>query len=211
RVPVLRGGIKGATARLAHPDAEDPQKPLEPVLEHMIEAVHRYEGTVSGVLGDGIMGVFGAPIADEDHAVRACYAAVRMQETVAQYADDVQRSHGMPVTIRVGLNSGDIVVRAIGNDLRMDYSVIGQTVHLASRMEQMAKPGSALMTANTLQLVEGYVSIRSLGPVRVKGLADAVQIYEMTGAGAARTRLEAAAERGLTRFVARDVELEQLR
>jgi class 3 adenylate cyclase/tetratricopeptide (TPR) repeat protein len=211
QVTVLFADIKGSMELLADLDPEDAQKLLEPVLERMIESVHRYEGTVNKVLGDGIMALFGAPIAHEDHAVRACYAALRMQETVARYADDVQRSHGMPVTIRVGLNSGDIVVRTIGNDLQMDYTVIGQTVHLASRMEQMAKPGSVLMAANTLQLAEGYVSIRSLGPVPVKGLADPVQIYEVTGAGAARTRLEVAAQRGLTRFAARDVELEQLR
>jgi class 3 adenylate cyclase/tetratricopeptide (TPR) repeat protein len=211
QVTVLFADIKGSMELLADLDLEDAQKLLEPVLERMIEAVHRYEGTVNKVMGDGIMALFGAPLAHEDHAERACYAALRMQETVTRYADDVQRSHGMPVTIRVGLNSGDIVVRAIGNDLQMDYTVIGQTVHLASRMEQMAKPGSVLMTANTLQLAEGYVSIRSLGPVPVKGLADPVQIYEVTGAGAARTRIEVAAQRGLTRFVGRDVELEQLR
>jgi class 3 adenylate cyclase/tetratricopeptide (TPR) repeat protein len=210
QVTVLFCDVKGSMELLADLDAEDAQKVLEPILDRMIEAVHHYEGTVSGVLGDGIMALFGAPIAHEDHAVRACYAALRMQETVARYADDVQRSHGMPVTIRVGLNSGDIVVRAIGNDLRMDYTVIGQTVHLASRMEQMAKPGSALMTANTVQLAEGYVSLKSLGPVPVKGLAAAVDIYEMTGAGSARTRLDVAAERGLTRFVGRGVELDQI-
>jgi class 3 adenylate cyclase/tetratricopeptide (TPR) repeat protein len=210
QVTVLFADIKGSMELLADLDPEDAQKLLEPVIERMIEAVHRYEGTVNKVLGDGIMALFGAPIAHEDHAVRACYAALRMQETVARYADDVQRSHGMPVTIRVGLNSGDIVVRTIGNDLQMDYTVIGQTVHLASRMEQMAKPGSVLMTANTLQLAEGYVSIRSLGPVPVKGLADLLHIHEVTGVGAARTRLQAALGRGLTRFIGRDVELHEL-
>jgi class 3 adenylate cyclase/tetratricopeptide (TPR) repeat protein len=211
QVTVLFADIKGSMELLADLDPEDAQKLLDPVLERMIEAVHRYEGTVNKVMGDGIMALFGAPLAHEDHAVRACYAALRIQETVARYADEVQRSHGMPVTIRVGLNSGEIVVRSIGNDLHMDYTVIGQTLHLASRMEQMAKPGSVLITANTLQLAEGYVSIRSLGPVPVKGLTDPLQIYEVTGAGAARTRLQAALGRGLTRFIGRDVELEELR
>src|SRR5499425_391095 len=191
QVTVLFADIKGSMELLADRDPEDAQQLLDPVLDRMIEAVHRYEGTVNQVMGDGIMALFGAPIAHEDHAVRACYAALRMQETVTRYADDIQRSHGMPVTIRVGLNSGEIVVRDISNDLRMDIAGIGQTVHLASRMEQMAKPGSVLMTANTLQLAEGYVSIRSLGPVSVKGLADPLPIYEVTGAGAARTRLQA--------------------
>ena len=121
----------------------------------------------------------------------------RMQETVTRYADEVQRSHGVPVTIRVGLNSGEIVVCAIGNDLHMDYTVVGQTANLAARMEQMAKPGSVLTTADTLQLAEGYVAMKPLGPMSVKGLADPVQIYEVTGAGAARTRLQVAAGRGL--------------
>jgi len=161
-------------------------------------------------MGDGIMALFGAPLALEDHAVRACYAGLRMQETVTRYADAVRRSHGVQVAIRVGLNSGEIVVAAIGSDLHMDYTVVGQTAHLASRMEQMAKPGSVLTTADTLRLAEGYVAIEPLGPMPVKGLADPIQIYEVTGAGAARTRLQAAAGRGLTRFVGRDIQLEEL-
>jgi class 3 adenylate cyclase/tetratricopeptide (TPR) repeat protein len=197
---------------LADRDPEDAQKLLDPVLERMIEAVHRYEGTVNRVMGDGIMALFGAPIAHEDHAVRACYAALRMQETVTQYAQrNAQRTHEVPVTIRVGLNSGEIVICAVGNDLHMDYTVVGQTAHLAARMEQMAKPGSVLTTADTLELAEGYVTVKPLGPVPVKGLANPVQIYEVTGAGAARTRLEVATKRGLTRFVGRDIELQQLR
>src|SRR5512132_2311673 len=104
----------------------------------MMAAVHRYEGTVNQVMGDGIMALFGAPIAHEDHAVRACYAALAMQASVKQYATEVQRSHAVPLQIRVGLNAGEVVVRAIGNDLHMDYSAIGQTTHLAARMEQMA-------------------------------------------------------------------------
>jgi class 3 adenylate cyclase len=211
QVTVLFADIKGSMELLADRDPEDAQKLLDPVLERMIEAVHRYEGTVNRVMGDGIMALFGAPISHEDHAVRACYAALRMQETVTRYADEVQRSHGIPVTIRVGLNSGEIVVCAIGNDLHIDYTVVGQTAHLAARMEQMAKPGSVLTTAGTLELAEGYVAVKPLGPVPVKGLANPVQIYEVTGAGAARTRLQAAAGRGLTRFVGRDVELEQFR
>jgi class 3 adenylate cyclase/tetratricopeptide (TPR) repeat protein len=211
QVTVLFADIKGSMELLADRDPEDAQKLLDPVLERMIEAVHRYEGTVNRVMGDGIMALFGAPIAHEDHAVRACYAALRMQETVTQYADEVQRTHGVPVTIRVGLNSGEIVICAVGNDLHMDYTVVGQTAHLAARMEQMAKPGSVLTTADTLELAEGYVTVKPLGPVPVKGLANPVQIYEVTGAGAARTRLEVAAERGLTRFVGRDIELQQLR
>jgi class 3 adenylate cyclase/tetratricopeptide (TPR) repeat protein len=196
---------------LADRDPEDARNILDPVLERMMDAVHRYEGTVNQVMGDGIMALFGAPLAHEDHAVRACYAALRMQELVNRYAVDARRAHGVNVQIRVGLNSGEVVVRAIGSDLHMDYTAVGQTTHLAARMEQFASPGSILLTPSTLELVEGFVAVKPLGPVPVKGLADAVEVYEVTGAGAARTRLEAAARRGLTRFVGRSAELEQLR
>ena len=114
----------------------------------MMDAVHRYEGTVNQVLGDGIMALFGAPLAHEDHAVRACYAALAMQEAMRRYAEEVRRTHGVEVQIRVGLNSGEVVVRAIGNDLHMDYSAVGQTTHLAARMEQLAPPGSIRLTAD---------------------------------------------------------------
>ena len=176
-----------------------------------MEAVHRYEGTVNQVMGDGIMALFGAPLAHEDHAVRACYAALRMQESVKRYAEGVRRTEGIPIQIRVGLNSGEVVVRSIGSDLKMDYTAVGQTTHLAARMEQMAMPGSILMTADTLRLAEGFVQVKSIGPVNVKGMSEPVEVYEVTGAGAARSRLQAAAARGLTRFVGRDTEIEQLR
>jgi class 3 adenylate cyclase len=211
QVTVLFADMKGSMELLADRDPEEARKLLDAVIEHMMEAVHRYEGTVSNLMGDGIMALFGAPLAHEDHAVRACYAALRMQESVTRYADEVRRTEGVPIQIRVGLNSGEVVVGAIGNDLKMDYTAIGQTVHLASRMEQMAMPGSIMMTADTLQLAEGYVQVKSLGPVHVKGMNEPVEVHEVTGAGLARSRLQAAAARGLTRFVGRDAETEQLR
>src|SRR5262245_56508295 len=171
QVTVLFADLKGSMELLADRDPEEARQLLDPVLERMIEAVHCYEGTVNQVMGDGIMALFGAPIAHEDHAVRACYAALRMQETVTRYGDAMQRSQGVPVQIRVGLNAGAVVVRAIGNDLHMDYTAVGQTTHLAARMEQMAKPGSILLTTATLRLAEGYVQVTPLGPVPVKGLA----------------------------------------
>ncbi len=122
-----------------------------------MDAVHRYEGTVNQVMGDGIMALFGAPVAHEDHAVRACYAALRMQEQVKQYAEDARRAHGVIVQIRVGLNSGEVVVHAIGSDLHMGYTAVGQTTHLAARMEQLASPGSVLLTPSTQELVDGAV------------------------------------------------------
>jgi tetratricopeptide (TPR) repeat protein len=162
------------------------------------------------VMGDGIMALFGAPLAHEDHAVRACYAALRMQQAVNRYAEQARRVHGVNVQIRVGLNSGEVVVRAIGSDLHMDYTAVGQTTHLAARMEQFASPGSILLTSSTLELVEGFVAVKPFGPVPVKGLADAVEVYEVTGAGAARSRLQATAGRGLTKFVGRTAEVAQL-
>ena len=208
---MLFADLKGSMELLADRDPEEARKLLDPVLERMMEAVHRYEGTVNQVMGDGIMALFGAPLAHEDHAVRACYAALRMQESLKRYADDTRRSHGVEVQIRVGLNSGEVVVRAVGSDLRMDYTAVGQTTHLAARMEQLAPPGTVRLTAETVRLAEGYVEVRSLGPIPVKGLPDPIEIFELTGAGTARTRLQAAALRGLTRFVGRDAEVEHLR
>ena len=183
QVTVLFADVKGSMELLADRDPEAARKLLDPVLERMMEAVHRYEGTVNQVMGDGIMALFGAPIAHEDHAVRACYAALRMQESVAQHVEGVFRSHGVPIQIRVGLNSGEVVVRAIGSDLHMDHTAVGQTTHLAARMEQMAMPGTILLAPATLQLAEGYVQVASRGPVAVKGLPDPVEIYALTGAG----------------------------
>jgi class 3 adenylate cyclase/tetratricopeptide (TPR) repeat protein len=211
QVTVLFADIKGSMEVFAGRDPEDAQKLFDPVLDRMIEAVHLYEGTVNRVMGDGIMALFGAPIAHEDHAVRACYAGLRMQEAVGQYASEAQRSQGLAVTIRVGVNSGEIVIRGVGNDLHIEYTVVGQAANLAARLEQMAQPGSILTSSDTLQLAEGYIAVKSLGLVPVKGLAHPVQIYNVTGAGAARTRLEVATQRGLTRFVGRDIELKQLR
>ncbi len=211
QVTVLFADLKGSMELIAERDPEEARKLLDPVLERLMEAVHRYEGTVNQVMGDGIMALFGAPLAHEDHAVRACYAALRMQESVKRYADEVRHSQGVAIRIRVGLNSGEVVVRAIGSDLHMDYSAVGQTTHLAGRMEQLADPGAILLTGETLRLAEGYVEVKPLGPVPVKGLAEAVDVYELVGAGAVRSRLHAAAARGLSRFVGRDTELAQLR
>jgi class 3 adenylate cyclase len=170
QVTVLFADLKGSMELLADRDPEEARQLLDPVLERMMEAVHRYEGTVNQVMGDGIMALFGAPLAHEDHAVRAGYAALAMQESVTRYGDALQRSQGVPIQIRVGLNSGEVVVRAIGSDLHMDYTAVGQTTHLAARMEQMAKPGSILITTETLRLAEGYIRATALGPVPIKGL-----------------------------------------
>jgi class 3 adenylate cyclase/tetratricopeptide (TPR) repeat protein len=207
---VLFADLKGSTELIRDLDPEQAQALLDPALHHMMDAVHRFEGTVNQVLGDGIMALFGAPVAHEDHALRACYASLAMQATLRRYAEEVRRSHGLEMQARVGLNSGEVVVRAIGNDLHMDYSAVGQATHLAARMEQLATPGSIFLTAATLRLVEGLVQVTALGPVPVKGLEEPIAVCELVGASGLRRRLQATAMRGLTRFVGRDRELDVL-
>src|SRR6266567_995882 len=183
QVTVLFADLKGSMELLADRDPEEARTILDPVLTHMMDAVHRYEGTVNQVMGDGIMALFGAPLAHEDHAVRGCYAALAMQAAVKRYADDMRRAHGVTVRIRVGLNSGEVVVRAIGSDLRMDYTAVGQTTHLAARMEQLADPGAIWITAETLRLAENFVQVQPLGPVPVQGLNTPVEVYDVVAAG----------------------------
>ncbi|MCZ6874286.1 MAG: AAA family ATPase [bacterium] len=210
QVTVMFADIKDSTELIRDLDPEAAQQLLDPAIHIMMDAVHRFEGTVNQVLGDGIMSLFGAPMAHEDHAARACYAALAMQTAMQPHADDVLRSHGITMRIRIGLNSGEVVVRTIGNDLHMDYSAVGPTTHLASRMEQIAMPGSIMLSDTTLRLVEGLVRVNALGPVPVKGMSEPVEVYELTGASTIRRRLQAAVARGLTKFVGRDTEIEAL-
>ena len=212
QVTVLFADLKDSTELIRGLDPEAAQQLLDPAIafDRMMEAVHRFEGTVNQVLGDGIMALFGAPIAHEDHALRACYAALAMQAAMRSYTEDVRRTRGLELRMRAGLNSGEVVVRTIGNDLHMDYSAVGETTHLAARMEQLATPGSSRLTAATLRLVEGLVQVAALGPVPVKGLDELVEVFELVGASGLRRRLQAAAVRGLTPFVGRQQELEQI-
>src|SRR5215813_9519411 len=204
---VLFADLKGNTELIRDLDPEVAQTLLDTALQHMMDAVHRFEGTVNDVAGDGLMAMFGAPIAHEDHALRACYAALAMQATLRRHAEAVRRTHGLEVLLRVGLNSGGVLVRTIGNDLYMNYSGVGLTTNLAARMEQLAPPGTIRLTAATLQLVEGAVQVHALGPIPVKGLAEPVDVFELVGATPVHRRLQAAVARGLTRFVGRDQEL----
>ncbi len=210
-VTVLFADVRESTALVANRDPEEAQGILDPIIERMIEAVHYYEGTVSRVMGDGVMALFGAPRAEEDHAVRACNAALRMQEAIQGHTEKARRSRGVELQIRVGLHSGEVVVRTAGNDLYMDYTAVGETTYLAARMEQLAVPGTIRMTGETSRLVQGYVETRALGPVLVKGFLHPVEIWEAIGYGPARTRFQVTvAERTLAKFVGRDVELELL-
>src|SRR5712691_11105075 len=210
QVTGLFADLKDATELIRGLDPEAAQHLLDPALHHMMDAVHRFEGTVHQVLGDGIMALFGAPIAHEDHALRACYAALAMQAAMRVSTEEVRRTRGLELRMRVGLNSGEVVVRAIGNDLHMDYSAVGETTHLAARMEQLATPGTIRLTAATLRLVEGLVQVSALGPVPVKGLEEPVEVFELTGASTIRRRLQVGVARGLTPFVGRQTDLTAL-
>jgi class 3 adenylate cyclase/tetratricopeptide (TPR) repeat protein len=208
QVTVLFADIKGSTKLLENLDPEEGQKLIDPVLRIMMDAVHRYEGTVNQVLGDGIMALFGAPLAHEDHALRACYAALAMQDEMRRYRQKLGQSEETGLQIGVGMNSGDVVVRSIDNDLNIDYSALGHTTHLAARMQELSGPGEALMTASTLRQVEGFIQIQPLGPVPVKGVSQPVEVYSVIGATSARTRVQAGAARGLTPLVGRSAEID---
>ncbi|HEY7363898.1 MAG TPA: adenylate/guanylate cyclase domain-containing protein, partial [Methylomirabilota bacterium] len=210
QVTVLFADLKGSTELLADLDPEEARRLTDAVLERMMEAVHCYEGTVNQVMGDGIMALFGAPVACEDHAVRACYAALRMQRAMRQYGKELRRSGGPELQARVGLNSGDVVVRSIQNDLHMDYTAVGATTHLAARMEQLARPGAILITDQTFRQVNGFVETQTLGPTPVKGVTEPVEVHEVLRAGPVQSRLQAAVARGLTPLTGREPELRLL-
>lgn len=199
QITVLFADIKGSTTLIEDLDPEDADLRLRPALDAMINAVHRYEGTINRVQGDGIMALFGAPLAHEDNAVRAAYAALDMQNGVRAACDS-------DIAIRVGLHAGEVLVRAIHNDLSVDYDAIGPTVHLAARMEQMASAGSIYCTANVMRLAKGFVEAVSLGEVSVKGVRHPVELFQIVGHTSARTRWEVTAARGLTPFVGREGE-----
>lgn len=211
QITVLFADVRGSMELIADLDPEEARVLLDSTVELMMEAVHRYEGTVNQVAGDGIMALFGAPLAHEDHATRACYSALTMLELIERYAAELRPRPGADIKIRVGLNSGEVMIRSVRSDLRMDYAATGRTVHLAARMEQLAPPGAGLITGATLALVEGMFEVKPLGPVAVKGLADPVPIYQLVAARPTQTRLQAtAAVRGLSRLTGRLAELHRL-
>jgi DNA-binding NtrC family response regulator/class 3 adenylate cyclase/predicted ATPase len=202
QVTVLFAELKGSPDLLTDHDPEESLKLLDPVLERMIGAVQRYDGTILQVRVGGIMALFGAPVAHEDHAVRACYAALSMRDAIARDGEELERTQGGEDKIRIGLNSGDVAVRSIGSDLYLEYAAFPQTTHVAARLEQEARPGTTLMTAETLRLAEGFVEVVPAG---------SADVYELCAPSAARSRLAVAVTRGLTRFVGRDAETMQIR
>jgi class 3 adenylate cyclase/pimeloyl-ACP methyl ester carboxylesterase len=206
-VTVLFADVQGSLGLIEGLDAEQSAARLLPAIETMAAAVHRFEGTVAKVQGDGIMALFGAPVAHEDHALRAGYAALAMRDSLAELSERTRREEGYEMRARVGLHSGEVVVRGIGTDFSVDYDAIGPTVHLANRLEQLALPGTIRLSAATRRLAEGYLAVESLGLVPVKGSSEPIEVYDLRGATGARNRLQALGERGLSPFVGRSAEL----
>jgi class 3 adenylate cyclase/tetratricopeptide (TPR) repeat protein len=207
-VTALYADLKDSLELVAQGDPEEALRILEAVLKLMTQAVHRYEGTVNLITADGIMALFGVPLAHEDHAVRACYAALQLQGAVKRYAQERECVLGVPILVRAGLNSGEVAIRPIANDLRTEYRAMGQTTHLAARLGQIAAPGTLLVSVETLRLAEGHIQVKALEPANVASLGSVA--YELVGASEAQTRFRALAARGLTGFVGRGAEIEQL-
>jgi len=209
-VTVLFVDVQGSTELAGALGPEEFHAVMDGAFQLMLDAVHRWEGTVNQFTGDGIMALFGAPIAHEDHARRALHSAMEIQRAFAEYAGALRRDKGLSFQVRLGLNSGPVVVGAIGDDLRMDYTAQGLTTNLAARMQQAADPGTIMVAAPTYRLGEGYFRFRSLGPIRVRGVADAIEAYVLEGEGTIVSRLEASLRHGVTPFRGREGEMRLL-
>ncbi|MFQ5513609.1 MAG: AAA family ATPase [Myxococcota bacterium] len=210
RVTVLFADIKGSQELAEDVDPEAWHRILDRFFAILSEGVHRFEGTINQFTGDGIMALFGAPLSLEDHATRACFASLHLQRELQRYADDLRIERGLNFSVRMGLNSGEVVVGKIGDDLRMDYTAQGATVGLAARMEQIAAPGKIYLTEHTARLVEGFFRLRNLGRSRIRGRAEPLSVFELESEGSLRTRLDASRARGFLRFVGREAELATL-
>ena len=211
-ITALFADIKDSTALIEDLDPEEARQIIDPALKLMMDAVHRYEGYVAQSLGDGIFALFGAPIAHEDHPQRALYAALLMQEESKRYAEQLLREYGISLQIRVGVNTGEVVLRSIRkDDLHADYVPVGHSTHLASRMESLASGGAIVVSEHTYKLTEGYFDFKALGEAKVKGVTEPIRVYEVSSVGPLRTRLQVAARRGLVRFVGRQREMEQMK
>src|SRR2546426_299660 len=206
QVTVLFADVKGSMDLAEQLDPEEWHRLLDRFFQLLAEGVHRFEGTVNQYTGDGIMALFGAPIAHEDHARRACYAALHLAEALRRYGEELKRTRGLGFSVRMGLNSGEVVVGRIGDDLRMDYTAQGHTVGLAARMEQLAGPERVYLTEHTAALVSGFFQLRDLGPFPVKGVREPVRVYELESTGSLRTKLDVSRARGFSRFVGREEE-----
>jgi class 3 adenylate cyclase/predicted ATPase len=211
-VTALFADIKGSMELIEDLDPEEARRLVDPALKLMMDAVHRYEGYVAQSTGDGIFALFGAPVAHEDHPQRALLASLKMQEDLKRYASKLREEGRAPIEIRVGLNTGEMVVRSVQTgEHRAEYTPIGHSTSLAARMQALAPTGSIAVSEHTQKLVEGYFAFKSLGPTRVKGVSEPVSVYELIGLGPLRTRLQMSARRGLSRFVGRDREIEEMK
>jgi class 3 adenylate cyclase/tetratricopeptide (TPR) repeat protein len=209
-VTVLFADVKGSMELAEQAGPEVWHAILERFFEILADGVHRFEGTVNQYTGDGIMALFGAPIAHEDHAQRACYAALQLLERLREYGRTVRREHGLDFATRIGLNSGEVVVGKIGDDLRMDYTAQGHTVGLAQRVESLAEADACFLSQATADLVSGYFALEDLGDFRVKGSAEPLRVHRLAGVGTARNRFDVSRSRGLSRFVGRAREVHTL-
>jgi predicted ATPase/class 3 adenylate cyclase len=210
-ITALFADIQDSTALIEDLDPEAARRLIDPALQLMMDAVHRYEGFVVQPTGDGIFALFGAPIAHEDHPQRALYAALCMQAESQRYAEQLRRAQGINLQIRVGVNTGAVVLRSIRKDnLHTDYTPVGHSIHIASRMESLASGGAVVVSEGTYKLIEGYFECKALGAAKVKGVTEPIPIYEVLGVGPLRTRLQVAARHGLVRFVGRQNEVEQM-
>ena len=207
QVTVLFADVKGSTELAESIDLEEWHRLLDRLFQILSQGVHRHEGTVNQYTGDGIMALFGAPIAHEDHARRACHAALEMRDELRRFTEQLRVERGLDCAIRMGLHSGEVVVGRIGDDLRMDYTAQGATVNLAARMEQIAAPGHVYVSEHTAHLAKGFFRFRELGPTRVKGVEASVRVHELEGFGPLRSRFEVSRARGLSALIGRDAEL----
>ncbi len=210
QVTILFADVKGSTELASERDPEEWHRIMDRFFQILAEGVHRFEGTVNEYRGDGIMALFGAPIAHEDHAQRACYSALHLRDALRRYADELRIGKGINFAVRMGLNSGEVVVGKIGDDLRMDYTALGHAANLAARMEQIAAADSTYLSEHTANLVSGFFQLRDLGETRIKGLNDPLHVFELEGVGQVRTRLEVSRARGFTKFVGRSNEMAAL-
>ena len=210
QVTVLFADVKESMSLAEAVDPETWHRILDGFFSILSEGVHRFEGTINQFTGDGIMALFGAPIAHEDHARRACFAALHLLDELHAYAEKLRREEGLNFCVRMGMNSGDVVVGKIGDDLRMDYTAQGHTVGLAARMESLAAADKCYLTEHTAALVADYFALRDIGVFSVKGVSDPLRVFELEGLGAHRTRLDVSRSRGLSRFVGREAELASL-
>src|SRR6516225_305665 len=211
-VTFLFADIKGSMDLMEDLDPEEARAIVDPALRLMMEAVHHYGGYVAQPTGDGIFALFGAPIAHEDHPQRALFAAVRLQEEMRRYSAKLRLAGNLPVEARVGVNTGEVVVRSITTgEGRTEYAPVGHSTGIAARMQSVAPVGSIAATEQVRKLCEGYFVFKSLGPTKVKGISEPVKVYEVNGLGPLRTRLQRAAGRGLTKFVGRQWEMQALK